>query len=195
MGISPAGGIGLLPAPEGPRGVATGGAARRRSRPTRNPWTRSPVLFPLAPAGAKVGAGTAMIRCRPTNASLPPCQRLLVGPHAAACHPAPDALSAHARIGRSCTSILHPAGVGDRMWCRAPRVSFACGSLHPWLRPFAPSGRDADLRSWSTRCVGQGEKGHELNGRRMVARLTACCHAVNPSYRAGRGSRARHLRA
>jgi len=53
-----AGGIGPIPAPKGPRDVATGGAARRRSRPTRNPWSRGSLFFSLlAPEGGEGGAG------------------------------------------------------------------------------------------------------------------------------------------
>jgi hypothetical protein len=40
-------------APEGPRAVATGEAARRRSRPTRNPWM-SFVFSRLAPEGRRI---------------------------------------------------------------------------------------------------------------------------------------------
>ena len=46
------GGIGHF-APKERRAVATGGAARRRSRPTRNPWKRDLSCPRPAPAGAK----------------------------------------------------------------------------------------------------------------------------------------------
>ena len=52
--------------------MATGGAARRRSRPTRNPWKRDPSFCLPAPAGAEEGACEVLIRRWPAGAWADP---------------------------------------------------------------------------------------------------------------------------
>ena len=121
------GGLGVSHfAPTKRRAVATGGAVRRRSRPTRNPWKRDPPIPPpcrRASSNRTVSTGSVRLRRPPPVANpLGPCRgRKNANASSLSCHGAEQPAS----VGRLLT---RPPML--TMWCRAATRKHGVFSRH-----------------------------------------------------------------